>query len=62
MFYFENKLNESLIIFLLNLLDYICNIILYFIFKIRYDFLGMKLLKLIWEYILINIEICFNKK
>lgn len=62
MFYFENKLNEILIIFLLNLLDYICNIILYFIFKIRYDFLGMKLLKLIWEYILINIEICFNKK
>lgn len=62
MFYFENKLNEILIIFLLNLLDYIWNIILYFIFKIRYDFLGMKLLKLIWEYILINIEICFNKK
>lgn len=62
MFYFENILNEILIIFLLNLLDYIWNIILYFIFNIRYDFLGMKLLKLIWEYILINIEICFNKK
>lgn len=62
MFYFENKLNEILIIFLLNLLDYIWNIILYFIFKIRYDFLGMKLLKLIWEYILINIEIWFIKK
>lgn len=54
MFYFENILNEILIIFLLNLLDYIWNIILYFIFKIRYDFLGMKLLKL-------NLRVYFDK-
>lgn len=57
MFHFENKLNESPIIFPLNLLDHICNITSYFIFKIRHDSLGMKSLKLIREYILINIEI-----
>lgn len=62
MFHYENKLNETPIISSLNLLDHIWNITSYFIFKIRHDSLGMKSLKLIREYILINIEICFNKK
>lgn len=46
MFHFENILNETPIIFPLNLLDHICNITSYFIFKIRHDSLGMKSLKL----------------
>lgn len=46
MFHYENKLNETPIIFPLNLLDHIWNITSDFISKIRHDSLGMKSLKL----------------